>query len=103
MATGTDTVSQAERAAYKIPHATSPGRVTIINPAVDTATCRRAHTAYAKITGADTMAGPPVDVISIWGAAGHVYVVTDYQRHAGEFGIDAVFDTSFTYLAGMTE
>lgn len=100
IATGTDSGSIRRRTTYNIPKTTSAGKVTIVN-SDDTGTCRRARAAYATALGSDTTSIPAVDVIFIWSAGAERYVVADYQTHAGEFRVQAVFDTSFTYLAGI--
>jgi hypothetical protein len=101
MATGTDTGSARRRKTWHIPRVGSPDNVMIVK---DTASiCRRAHTAYMKTTGGDTLTGPPVDVIWVRGTHAQVYVVTDRRRHVGEFNLEAVFDTNFIYLAGMAD
>ena len=97
LVTGTDSAMVAARSLYKLPSVNKSKVRVVTTPSV----CNQAGAAYhATVTPPGTPAIPRTLVVIKVGATR--YVVLDPNEHAGEFQLNAIFDSKWHYLIGFT-
>jgi len=97
LVTGTDSESVATRTQYHLP-ALSASRVTVVTAR---SVCNRAGDAYHTTVAKPGTPRVPRTLVVIK-VGGSRYVVLDPNEHAGEFQLNAIFDSKWHYLIGFT-
>ncbi len=97
LVTGTDSDMVATRRRYKLP-SVDKSKVSVVTTS---SVCNQAGAAYhASVTPPGTPAIPRTLVVIKVGTTR--YVVLDPNEHAGEFQLNAIFDSKWHYLIGFT-